>query len=182
VSSPQPPATADEPDELAGDAVDGGVLPDTGAEVPADWVRFAPSGDPYVLQRPPDWEVVIDSASATTNDLRAPDSATYLRLDWVDERRDPLGAWQDFEDDFAQRRAGYDRIRMVETTYKGNRAALWEYRYQADGVTMRAYNLGVNAGDYGFALNLVARDADWPRAQQLWPVFLTTYEFTGARG
>src|SRR5690606_13686961 len=102
-----------------------------------------------------------------------------LRLDWVHDRRDPVGAWEQAEPGFRSRHPGYERIRLEPTEYKGYRAALWEYRYREGGVTLHAYNLGVNADEYGFALNLQSRQRDWDEAQRLWPLFLSAYEFTG---
>jgi hypothetical protein len=157
---------------------DDGVLPATDAEVPQDWVEYAPDDAPYRLSYPPDWEIV--SVDGTRTDIRDPDSGTYLRLDWVDDRRDPVGAWEAYEPSFAGSHSGYDRIRITPTTYKGDRAALWEYRYEDGGVRLHAYNLGVNAGDMGFALNLQSHDSDWEQALELWPIFLSSYEFTGS--
>jgi hypothetical protein len=163
-----------EPTPDAGD----GVLPATDAEVPRGWVEYAPDHAPYRVSYPPDWEIV--SVDGTRTDIRDPNSGTYLRLDWVDERRDPVGAWEAYEPAFASSHSGYERIRITPTRYKGNRAALWEYRYEDGGVRLHAYNLGVNAGDQGFALNMQSHDSDWERAQRLWPYFLSSYEFTGS--
>ena len=169
--SPEPP-----PEEEAGDDGDG-VLPATDAEVPEDWPEFAPDDAPYRLRHPPGWDIV--RVDGTRTDIRDPDSGTYLRLDWVDERRDPVGAWEELAPSFAASREAYEEIQITETTYKGDRAALWEYRYRDGGADLHAYNLGVNAGDAGFALNLQSREADWDEAQELWPLLLSGYEFTG---
>jgi hypothetical protein len=157
---------------------DDGVLPATDAEVPQDWVEYARDDAPYRVSHPPGWQVI--TVDGTRTDIRDPDSGTYLRLDWVNERRDPVGAWEAFEPAFASSHGGYDRIRIAPTTYKGDRAALWEYRYEDGGVRLHAYNLGVNAGGQGFALNLQSHDSDWEQALQLWPIFLSSYEFTGS--
>jgi hypothetical protein len=177
--SPEPsePSGDDEADEEEqGDEGDG-VLPATDADVPGDWVEFAPDHAPYRLRHPPDWE--IERVNETLTDIRDPQTGTYLRLDWVNERRDPVGAWEQLEPSFASRQSGYERIGITPTTFKGDRAALWEYRYESGGAQLHAYNLGVNHDDHGFALNLQAREGNWEQAQGLWEQFLSSYEFTG---
>lgn len=177
--SPEPsePSGDDEADEGDEGNEGDGVLPATDAEVPEDWVEFAPDHAPYRLRHPPDWE--IERVNETLTDIRDPQTGTYLRLDWVNERRDPVGAWEQLEPSFASRQSGYERIGITPTTFKGDRAALWEYRYQSGGAQLHAYNLGVNQDDHGFALNLQARQDDWEQAQDLWAQFLSSYEFTG---
>lgn len=177
--SPEPsePSGDDEADEGDQGGEGDGVLPATDAEVPEDWVEFAPDHAPYRLRHPPDWE--IERVNETLTDIRDPQTGTYLRLDWVDERRDPVGAWEQLEPSFASRQSGYERIGITPTTFKGDRAALWEYRYESGGAQLHAYNLGVNHDDHGFALNLQAREGNWEQAQDLWAQFLSSYEFTG---
>lgn len=168
-ASPSPSPSADTGD---------GVLPATDAEVPQDWVEYAPDDAPYRVRYPPDWEVT--NRDGTRTDLRDPETGTYLRLDWVEARRDPVTAWEELEPTFAAQHPGYERIGLEETTYKDDDAALWEYRYEDGGVGLHAYNLGVNAGDRGYALNLQSHDSNWEQALELWPLFLSSYEFTGS--
>lgn len=171
--SDQPSTTSTEP----GDGTDDGVLPSTDIDVPSDWVEYTPDDAPYRLRHPPGWNVV--QVSDTLTDIRDPQSATYLRLDWVAETRDPVGAWENLEPSFAARHSDYENLGITPTTFKGDRAALWEYRYRSGGRSLHAYNLGVNAGDYGFALNLQTTQDDWTDAQELWAQLLSSYEFTG---
>jgi hypothetical protein len=156
-----------------------GVLPALGdVDVPANWVTFDGGGQPYSVAHPPGWEVV--ERSATITDLRDPATGTYLRLDWVGERRDPVGAWRTVEGGLRSRYDAYRRIQLTPTTFRGDRAALWEYRYETGGAQLHAYNLGVNRGDFGFALNLQARQDRFGRAaRELWPYFLASYRFQG---
>lgn len=152
-----------------------GVLPTYDVEVPDDWEVHDPDDLPYSVAHPPGWEVV--PRGETLTDLRDPQTGTYLRLDWVGERRNPVTAWERQEESFAARHAGYERLQLRRTTYRGDRAALWEYRYREGGTTLHAYNLGVNSGDNGFALNLQARQSDFDAARELWPYFLASYRF-----
>jgi hypothetical protein len=152
------------------------VLPAHDVEVPAEWVVFAPDDAPYRVAHPPDWQVVY--MADTRTDIRDPRTGTYLRLDWVDVQRDPVAAWEAFEPTFADRQDGYRRVALEPTTYRGNPAALWEYRYRSGAADLHAYNLGVNAGDFGFGLNLQARQRHFAAARRLWPYFLASYDFT----
>jgi hypothetical protein len=164
--SPSPSASAEEGD---------GVLPATDAEIPDDWVEFRPDDLPYRVFHPPDW--TVSRVDGTRTDITDRETGTYLRLDWVNDRRDPVGAWEEYEPTFESQHSGYERIGLRETTYQGNPAALWEYRYGDGGATLHAYNLGVNADDNGFALNLQANEDNWEQAQELWPLFLSSYRF-----
>lgn len=165
-------------DDAGDDTGADGVLPVLDdVDVPGDWVELEPDGAPYRLRHPPGWRVV--RVSDTLTDIRDPNSSTYLRLDWVDEKRDPVGAWEQLEPGFAARHDDYRNLGITSTTYKGDNAALWEYRYRSGGRRLHAYNLGVNADDYGFALNMQTSQENWNDAQQLWAQFLASYEFTG---
>lgn len=61
-------------------------------------------------------------------------------------------------------------------TFQGHEAALWEYTYVVDGVTLHAYNLGFVTDDRGFALNLQARESDWAGVQDLWEQLQAGFE------
>jgi serine/threonine protein kinase len=167
------PSPSPEPTPDPGD----GVLPPTDVAIPADWVEYAPEGQPYRLFHPPGWE--ITNLGGTLTQIRDPETRTYLRLDWVNGRRDPVSAWEQLAPVFASSHNAYEEIGITETTYKGNPAALWEYRYEDGGVALHAYNLGVNAGEYGFALNLQSHEEHEDQLVELWPFFLSAYEFTG---
>jgi hypothetical protein len=152
-----------------------GVLPVYDVEVPDDWKVHDPDDLPYRVAHPPGWEVI--RRGETLTDVRDPQTGTYLRLDWVAERRNPVTAWERQEESFAARHAGYERLQLTRTTYRGDRAALWEYRYSDGGAALHAYNLGVNRGDNGFALNLQAHQSQFDDAQELWPYFLASHRF-----
>jgi hypothetical protein len=147
------------------------------AEVPDDWQRFAPGGAPYRLDHPPAWQPVQNSAQQT--DLRDPQSGTYLRLEWVQAARDPVPDRRQQAAAFGQDHAGYRNLGIQPTTFKGERAALWEYRYTEGGVQLHAYSLVVNDGEYGYGLNLQARQSNWQEAKQAWPALLRSYRMTG---
>jgi hypothetical protein len=154
-----------------------GVLPATDAEIPADWVEFAPEGEPYRVHHPPGWE--ISDLGGNVTQIRDPDTRTYLRVDWIDARRDPTQAWEGLAASWGPSRDGYEHLGIQTTSYRGNDAALWEYRYNDGGVRLHAYNLGVNAGEQWFGLNLQSHDPNWDQALELWPLLLSSFEYTG---
>lgn len=167
------PSPSPDPTTESGD----GVLPATDVAIPADWVELAPEGEPYRLFHPPGWE--LTDLGGNLMQIRDPETRTYLRVDWVNDRRDPVGAWEQLAPVFASSHSAYEEVGITETTYKGNPAALWEYLYEDGGVRLHAYNLGVNAGDYGFALNLQSHEEHEDQLEELWPLFLSAYEWTG---
>lgn len=180
--SDAPPSTATAPDSselptATPTAPSDGVLPPYDVAVPADWQTVQPADAPYRARYPSDWSVVPRAQRRI--DLREDGTGTYLRLEWVQASRDPVSAWEELEPAFASRQSNYRRIQITPTTFKGNRAALWEYTYTSGGADLHAYNLGVNAGEYGYAINLQSREADWDTAQDLWPQLLAGHEFTG---
>ncbi|CAN5120288.1 hypothetical protein BH23ACT9_BH23ACT9_15420 [soil metagenome] len=153
-----------------------GLLPP--ATVPGDWVTFAPDDAPYVVAHPAGWG--INRLDATRTDISDPDSSAYLRLDWTDDPApDALANWVAFEPQFAQGREGYERIRMEPTTFKGEDAALWEYRYVRGSTTLRAYNLNVSGGTYGYALNFQTRESEWEAMEPLFGAFAESYTIPG---
>jgi hypothetical protein len=145
------------------------------ATVPRDWVEYRPDEAPYRVAHPPAW--TIERLDATRTDIDDPSSSTYLRLDWTDDPApDALADWQAYEPQFAEGREGYERIRMEPTTFKGEPAALWEYRYVRNGTTYHAYNLNVSGEDYGYALNYQTTEQEWADFEPVFGSFAESYE------
>jgi eukaryotic-like serine/threonine-protein kinase len=145
------------------------------AEVPADWVRYEPDHAPYRVSHPQGW--VIERLDATRTDVEDPDGPTYLRLDWTDDPApDALADWESYEQSFAASHSGYERIRLERTTFRGEDAALWEYRYTSGGAVLHAYNLNVSGGEYGYALNFQSSEAAWEDVEPLFAALAASYE------
>lgn len=184
VTVSEPPATPAQPISTSDPAPTPteGAPPTTGPEfgggaVPADWVPFDPDHAPYVVQHPADW--TITRLDDTRTDIRDPSSAAYLRLDWTDNPKpDALQDWLNYEATFGPPHPGYERIRLEQTTYKGEPAAIWEYAYDTDGGRVHAYNLNVAGQEYGYALNFQTRDEDWERHRPLFDAFAGSYAIT----
>lgn len=138
---------------------------------PATVAEAAPQGDGqtyvdeatgYRLSYPEGWRVVRPGGNRV--DFRAPDGATYLRVDWVrPPGPSPVGAWQAQSASFRSRYPDYREIAIDDTTYKGFDAARWEYSYSGQ----RASNLGFVTPRYGFALNFQTGAGNWDRSQDL---------------
>ena len=137
------------------------VAGDTGysVDVPADWG-----------ERP---------QTATRIDLVDPDTGDYLRVEWTDEPgADALAAWEAQAPGFASSHANYEEVRLEEVEFQDSpTAAMWEYRWSDGESQLHAYNLGFVTADreYGFALNLVADEANWDDVQPLWKHFKSTF-------
>jgi len=142
--------------------------------VPANWVPYTDPDTGFTIAHPPGWTV---SRNGTLTDFRDPNSATYLRVDHVQPPGpSPEGAWYEFEPSFAAANANYQRIQITPTTYKGHRAAIWEFTYTGGGAALRAVDLGFVTDDYGFALNFQTRAEDWERMQPVFEAFKAAFE------
>ncbi|MEA2826901.1 MAG: eukaryotic-like serine/threonine-protein kinase [Actinomycetota bacterium] len=148
----------------------GGSGPTTASDaptaVPADWVPYVDPSTGFTISHPPGWGVVVDGS---LTDFRDPATGAYLRVDHIQPPGpSPEGAWLDYEPRFAAENAGYQRVRIEPTTFKGFPAAVWEYTY---GGGLRAVDLGFVTGDYGFALNFQSREGDWTRLKPVFEAF-----------
>lgn len=142
---------------------------------PAGWSTHTDPDTGYRLSYPAGWRV--EDRDGTRTDFVDPGTGTYLRVDWTDEPGDsPEAAWEAQSESFGSRHANYREIRIEPTTYKGHRAALWEYTYEAGGASLHAYNLGFVTGDYGFALNFQTREDQWPASGPLWDTLKANFQ------
>ncbi|AJT64957.3 hypothetical protein T261_3287 [Streptomyces lydicus] len=63
----------------------------------------------------------------------------------------------------------YEKLRLQDTTFRGEPAAIWEYRFEGSVRTFRAMDLGFgHEGEDEYAIYLSAPDAQWPQYE---PVF-----------
>jgi hypothetical protein len=143
------------------------------APVPADWVSYRDPSTGFTISYPPTWTI---STNGTLTDIRDPVTNAYLRIDHVQPPGpSPVGAWQTYEPTFAAQNSGYQRVQITATTFKGYRAAIWEYTY-VDGVALHAVDLGFVAGSYGFALNFQTHASDWDRMQPYFQHFKDSFK------
>ncbi|MDQ4143469.1 MAG: serine/threonine protein kinase [Actinomycetota bacterium] len=145
------------------------------AAPPEGWTLYEDPTTGYSIAYPEGW--TIETVSSNSTDFSDPASGAYLRVAW---RSPPgpsaVGAWEEYEPDFASRHEGYQRIVIEPTTFRGYEAATWEFTWEEGGTTIHAIDLGFIVGDdYGFALNFVAPESEWADFQDEFQVFQETY-------
>jgi hypothetical protein len=153
---------------------------ETGEEQPPEigpTETFVAGDTGYGVDVPADWEE--RPQTETRIDLVDPDTGDYLRVEWTDQPgADALAAWETQASSFASSHENYEELRLEEVEFQDSpTAAMWEYRWSEGEAQLHAYNLGFVTGDgeYGFALNFVADEANWDDAQPLWNHFTRTF-------
>ena len=149
-----------------------------GATPPEGWTAYENPSTGWSIAYPETWEVTEDPVGdGSSTQFDDPASGAYLRIDWTDQPGpSAVGAWEDYEPDFASQHSGYERIALEPTTFQGFEAAHWEFTWEEGGTTVHAVDLGFIVGDdYGFALNFVAPDAEWDDYQDEFAIFQETY-------
>jgi hypothetical protein len=142
--------------------------------VPKDWVAYTDPATGYSISYPPGWTV---STNGTLTDFRDPSSRAYLRVDHREPPGpSPEGAWYQFEPSFAASNPNYHRVQITPTTYRGFRAAVWEYTYSGGGADLHAVDLGFVTPTHGFALNFQAASGDWNRLQSVFDSFKAAFK------
>ena len=151
---------------------------ETDRGVPSDWVSYTNPDVGYRIARPPGWQV--QQVDRTRTDIRDPKTGSYLRIDWTaSPGPSPVAAWQEYSKTFASRHEGYREIRIESTTYKGFDAAIWEYSYSSRGGRLRAVDLGIVTGKYGFALNFQTAEQAWEESQPTFDAFKAAFQPVG---
>ncbi len=145
------------------------------ASVPGDWVSYTNRDVGYRIAHPQGWQV--QQVDRTRTDIRDPKTGSYLRIDWTDKPGpSAVAAWEDYSKTFASRHEGYREIRIEPTTYKGFQAAIWEYSYSSQGRRLRAVDLGIVTGRYGFALNFQTAEQAWDESQPTFDAFKAAFQ------
>ncbi|CAN5726516.1 hypothetical protein BH24ACT2_BH24ACT2_18510 [soil metagenome] len=173
-----PPASTDDPDPPA-DADPG--PPATSAPdverpegVPDDWEAFADDQVGYTIWHPASWEPQQGRSGST--DFVDSTTGDYLRVDSVnDPGDDPVKAWEQASERFADRYESYEELDIDDTEYQGFDAALWEYTYEG----LHATNLGFVTPDRGFALNFQTIEGRWDDRQDIRDAFESGFRVTG---
>ncbi|CAN5724227.1 hypothetical protein BH20ACT1_BH20ACT1_11230 [soil metagenome] len=142
--------------------------------VPGDWTLHTDSAGRYTIWRPPSW--APSAGTGTGTDFVDSATGDYLRVDFVSEPGDdPVEAWEDSSERFADRYDSYEEIDIEDTQYQGFDAAVWEYTYEGK----HASNLGVVTPDLGFALNFQTGEDRWDSSQDVRDAFEASFRLTG---
>lgn len=145
--------------------------------IPTGFQRHEDGEAGYAIAYPVGWQVRKGGGKVT--DLVDPTTGTYLRIDWSDTPKDPLAAWQASSKAFAASHAGYEEVRLEETTFKGWDGAIWEYRYGGGGGRLHASNLTfVPSEDRAYALNFQTAESRWEASQDLRKQLEDSFTFT----
>ncbi|MFF6983798.1 serine/threonine-protein kinase [Streptomyces sp. NPDC008343] len=102
-----------------------------------------------------------------------PSGLVGLRVEVVEfAGSDPLQHWRDTEEPQTRRdNAGYERVRMSRTTFRGRTAGYWEFTFEGRVRGYRGVELAVNGADNTqYAIYLSAPEAQWDEYR---PVFDT---------
>ena len=143
-------------------------------EASGAWTAYTDPQVGYRIEYPSGWGVT--SAGPTLTDFRDPNSGAKLRVGWTDEPgSSPVARWREYSKTFAAAHPGYREIAIRPTTYKGYKAATWEFTYPSGGVVLHAVDLGFVTGDYGYALLFQTREEDWARSQPLFAAFQRSF-------
>lgn len=128
------------------------------AFVPEGWVAYEHPDQGYTIAHPPEWTVTEEGGATSFHD---PDSGTFLRIDYVLSNTAPLETWQQLEPSLAGEFDEYVRHQIESIFFRSMRAAVWEFEYTERGTPYRAVDLGIQVGDYRYALYFEAHQADW---------------------
>lgn len=153
-TAPTTPTSGTSPDPSSGSSFSvppvpaGYVLkqPDSGISVPVpeDWTRKALAGGEVGY---------ID-----------PTGLVGLRVNVIEfAGTDPLQHWRETEEEQTARdNAGYERVRMAETTFRGRPAGYWEFTFEGRQRKYRAAELAFASADgTQYVIYLSAPDARW---------------------
>lgn len=96
----------------------------------------------YAWAPPDGWERVVQSGAEVH--YTSPDRKQEILANASPARGDLLEQWQKTEET-TSKGLGYQRIRLEETTFRGEPAVVWEYTVTAKGLPWHARLLGFDA-------------------------------------
>ena len=145
--------------------------------VPAGWETYTDPEHGYTVSHPPGWQITPDTSGPNSIDIEEPGTGTYMRIAWTDTPKpDPQAEWERYSQEFAASHDNYETIQITPTTFKGYEASLWEFTWSEGDADLHAYDLAFVTGDYGYALNFVAREANWESSKGLFEAFKASFE------
>jgi hypothetical protein len=152
----------------------------SGAGLPADFrLHRDPSG--FTIAIPKDWKGPVRRGSSRSSVFfDAPSGGGYIQVDQAEDPNDSaLEDWRKYEPSARGSFPGYRREKIAPVTEgepvrdpSGEEAADWEWTYDGRSGRMHALNRGFIMNDTGYAIVLVAPDADWDRTfREMAPVY-----------
>ncbi|QKV94401.1 protein kinase [Streptomyces sp. NA02950] len=127
-----------------------------------------PVPDGWTRQGETDPEGTVDR----TQEVRYLDPQRLVRLtiDVLDfAPKDQVEHFKELEPKFQETYPVYDRMRLQSTKFRGQKAAVWEFRFQGQARSFRAIDLGFGEeGGKQYAIYLSAPEAEWAKYR---PIF-----------
>ena len=143
--------------------------------VPAGYQLYKdPSG--FSLAVPDGWRA--QQSSSTAVDFKAPDGASFLRVDQTDQPKDDAKkAWEEQEKSVKKDLPNYHRISIESVDYNGWDAADWEFTF---GSNTHVLNRGfVTDSTHGYALYLSTPEDKWASSQDVFQTAADTFKPAG---
>jgi eukaryotic-like serine/threonine-protein kinase len=144
------------------------------APVTEGWADYSIADTGYVVSYPEGWEIAEDGTQVTFSD---PASSTSFLVEYTTEPGDDaVAAWEAQAETFAAEHGNYQEITIEETTVEGfDTAAIWEFTYDAEGVTLHAIDIGMANDDIGFAHFFQTTEEEWDSNQELLQQFRDSF-------
>ncbi|MGH9245040.1 MAG: serine/threonine-protein kinase [Acidimicrobiales bacterium] len=143
------------------DGGDGGETPSESTVPAVEFVTYTDPETGFRLRHPEGWGLTTDPSSHIT-DVRDPETGMLIRVQWsVPPADDPVEAWEDLSAQLAETREAYAELRIDEAEFKEFPAAEWEFTHVESGIPVHTLDIGMVAGDYGFAILLRAPEDRW---------------------
>ncbi|XVQ15975.1 serine/threonine-protein kinase [Spirillospora sp. CA-255316] len=145
--------------------------PSGGSTLPAGF-RMHEDSTGFSIAVPKDWKGPLRRGSSSTSVFFEPPSGEgYIQVDQTsDPNNSALEDWEKYEPTASGRFPGYQRVKIAPVTQgepvsdpDGDDAADWEWTYDGRGGRLHALNRGFVMNDTGYAIVLVAPDADWDK-------------------
>ena len=135
----------------------------------------------FSIALPKDWKGPLRRSSAPSSVFfEPPNGEGYIQVDQTSDPNDSaLEDWQKFEPTARSRFRNYRLVKIAPVVQgapvsdpDGDEAADWEWTYDGRNGRMHALNRGFVMNDTGYAIVLVAPDADWERTlAEMAPVY-----------
>jgi hypothetical protein len=166
-NTPTPGATA----ERTSPSRSPSASPSGSPTLPAGF-RLHEDSSGFSIAIPKDWKGPLRRGSSSTSVFFEPPSGEgYIQVDQTSDPNDSaLEDWRQYEPTARGRFPGYQQVKIAPVAQgepvsdpDGDKAADWEWTYDGKGGRLHALNRGFVMNDTGYAIVLVAPDADWDR-------------------
>jgi tRNA A-37 threonylcarbamoyl transferase component Bud32 len=151
----------------------------SGGAIPPGWTKVISQSGAYSFAYPPGWRVSSRSDTLNTVQVSGPGGRLF-KTQSSNRPSDPMQAWTEQERSF-RTRPGYQKIRLEPGTYKGLRAAVWEFTQLVGGQRVHKLDITFKSADgrWGYAVLLQSPERSWSSTQALSSQFERSFTPTG---